>query len=158
VNTAKLSEALRAIGEDLEIRGIRCLDLRWEADTYVVEGGYQEPPSPRPVTLHYSEEDIEHLDRQGQAKRTDSPPEKDFLTLSHLFRGIGWYVENKNARLLRISNIESAGMDPVFKIEYEPHMGDPVVEERSASTFYDVCVKMYKQRGKADRRYSRWRR
>ena len=154
----KLSEALRVIGEDLEIRGIRCLDLRCDGDTYVIQCGYQEPPSPTPVTLHYSEEDIEQLDDQGQAKRNGSSAAKDFLALSHVFRGIGWYVENKKARLLGISNAESAGANPVFKIEYEPDRGDPVTEERPVSTLYDVCVNMYKQRGKTSARYGRWRR
>jgi hypothetical protein len=155
---AKLPEVLRAIGEDLEIRGIRCLDLRCKEDEYVVQCGYQEPPSPTPVTLHYSQEDIEHLDDQGQAKRNGLSPAKDFLALSHVFRGIGWYVENKNARLLRISNTESVGANPVFKIEYEADSGDPVMEERPVSTLYDVCVNMYKQRGKTSARYGRWRR
>jgi hypothetical protein len=158
VTAAKVSDALRAIGEDLEIRGIRCLDLRCDGDTYIVQCGYQEPPSATPVTLQYSQEDIDHLDDQGQAKRKDSPPAKDFLALSHVFRGIGWYVENKNARLLRISNTESVGENAVFKIEYEPDRGDPVTEERPVSTLYDVCVNMYKQRGKTSARYGRWRR
>jgi hypothetical protein len=45
------SKALRAIGQDLEMRGIKTFVIRCEADLYVVEAGYQSPPAPTPVTL-----------------------------------------------------------------------------------------------------------
>ena len=45
------SKALRAIGQDLEARGIKTFVIRCEADLYVVEAGYQSPPAPTPVTL-----------------------------------------------------------------------------------------------------------
>jgi len=161
MTTAKLSKALRAVGEDLEIRGIRCLDLRCEGDTCIVQCGYQQPPAPTPLTLHYAPDDIEHLDREGREKRQDFSPAKDFLTLSHILRGIGWYLDKRNARLLRISNNESPGTNMVFRIEYETDEGGAVVEERPVSSLYDICVNMYKQRGKDTRfgaKTGRWRR
>src|SRR5215510_1262877 len=42
------SEALRAIGQDLEARGIKTFVIRPEADFYVFEAGYQSPPAPSP--------------------------------------------------------------------------------------------------------------
>ena len=59
------SEALRTIGYDLEMRGIKAFVIRCEADLYLVEAGYQSPPAPTPVILHYTLDHIEQLDREG---------------------------------------------------------------------------------------------
>src|SRR5207253_166487 len=61
------STILRAIGQELEARGLKTFELRPDGDVYIVACGYQEPPSATPVTLHYSWEDIEDLDRAGSA-------------------------------------------------------------------------------------------
>ncbi len=155
------SKALRAIGQDLEIRDIKSLDLRYRDNNYIVQCGYQPPPSPIPVTLHYSSEDVDRLDREGQQKRRASPGGTELLTLSHLLKGIGGYLEKRKARLLRISNNDSRGSAGVFTIEYETAGGERVVEERSVSSIYDLCVNMYRQREKnpsAADKYRRWRR
>ncbi len=158
---ANYSKALRAIGQDLEIREIKSLDLRHRDKNYIVQCGYQPPPSPIPVTLHYSPEDLDRLDREGQQKRQASASGTELMTLSHLLRGIGGYLEKRKARLLRISNIDCPGSATVFTIEYETDVGERVVEERSVSSIYDLCVGMYRQRGKnpsgADK-FRRWRR
>lgn len=155
------SKALRAIGQDLEIRDIKSLDLRYQDKNYIVQCGYQPPPSPIPVTLHYSSEDVDRLDRESQERRQASSGGTELLTLSHLLRGIGGYLEKRKARLLRISNNDSPGSAAVFTIEYETDVGERVVEERSVSSIYDLSVNMYKQRGKnlsAADKYRRWRR
>lgn len=160
MKSVEFAKELRAIGQDLEIRGIRCFDLRYEKDRYVVEGGYQAPPAPMPVALHYTADDIERLDVEGQKNR-EKVPAKDFLGFSQLLRGIGGYLDKRNACLVRISNNESPGSDPVFRVEYITAERETVVETRTVSSLYDICVNMYKQRGKLmDRaaRYARWRR
>jgi hypothetical protein len=155
------ANALRAIGQDLEMRDIKTLDLTIMGTQYVVKCGYQTPPSPMPVTLYYSPEDVERLDQEAREKRRDTASPGDFLTLSHILRAIGGYVEKKNARLLRVSNNDSAGNDSLFRVEYETAEGDHVVDDRSGSAIYEICVHMYKQRGKLPDHYSkyaRWRR
>jgi hypothetical protein len=62
------SDALRAIGRDLDLRGIRTFVLRSEPDVFLVEGGYQPPPAIMPVTLHYTLCDIERLNREAQER------------------------------------------------------------------------------------------
>src|SRR5512132_1411705 len=98
------SEALRAIGQDLEARGIKTYVIRPAADFYVVEAGYQSPPAPTPVTLHYTLDDIERLDHEGRERRDHDSGFEDFLRLSQILRAIGSYVGRKGARLLSISN------------------------------------------------------
>ncbi len=98
------SEALRTIGQDLELRGIKTFFIKCEADLYVVEAGYQSPPAPTPVTLHYNLDDIEQLDRQARERSDRNSAVKDFLSLSQILWAIGSYVTSKGARLLSVSN------------------------------------------------------
>jgi hypothetical protein len=142
------SVALRAIGQDLEARGIKTFVIRCEADLYVVEAGYQSPPAPTPVTLYYTLNDIEQLDREGRERDNCNSGAKDFLSLSQSLRAIGTYVGRKGARLLSVSNNALTGTMPVVKIEYETAQGEQVVDDRTGSAIYDMCVSFYKLRAR----------
>lgn len=140
-------EALRAIGHDLEMRGVKTFVVRCEADLYVVEAGYQAPPAPTPVILHYTLDDIEQLDREGRKGDDRDSSAKDFLSLSQILPAIGTYVGRKGARLLSVSNnaLTAAAM-PLVTIEYETAQGERVADGRTAFAIYDMCVRFYKLR------------
>lgn len=142
------SEALRAIGQDLEARAIKTFVIRPEADFYVVEAGYQSPPAPTPISLHYTLNDIERLDHEGRERRDYDAGVEDFLRLSQILRAIGSYVSCKGARLLSTSNNASMGTMPVVRIEYETSQGEKVVDDRTGSAIYDMCVSFYRLRGR----------
>jgi hypothetical protein len=150
------SLALRAIGQDLEARGIKTFVIRCEADLYVVEAGYQSPPAPTPVTLYYTLDDIEQLDREGREGDNCNSSVKDFLSLSQSLRAIGTYVDRKGARLLSVSNNASTGTMPVVTIEYETAQGARVIDDRTGSAIYDMCVSFYKLRGRSRLRSLFW--
>jgi hypothetical protein len=145
------SEILRVIGQDLEIRGIKAFDIRNEGEMVLVQCGYQSPPAATPVTLHYSARDIEELKPQAAEKRGQASKPGDFFTLSQTLRAIGGYVDQKKARLIRLSNNDCHGADVVFRIEYETWERERVVDDRSGSAIYDLCINMYKRRGKLAR-------
>src|SRR5438046_2641911 len=105
------STILRAIGQELEARGLKTFELRPDGDVYIVACGYQEPPSATPVTLHYSWEDIEDLDRAGRAKRRKLSPPKEFVTLVQIFRAIGGYLDKNQCRIIAISNNKLLSID-----------------------------------------------
>lgn len=154
------SQALRTIGQDLELRGIKSFLIKCEADLYVVEAGYQSPPAPTPVSLHYTLDDIEQLEREAGKKNDRDSVAKDFLSLSQILWAIGTYVTSKGARLLSVSNNASTERMPVVKIEYETVQGDRVVDDRTGSAIYDLCVSVYKLRGTSNInniRYTRFR-
>lgn len=154
------SQALRTIGQDLELRGIKSFLIKCEADLYVVEAGYQSPPAPTPVSLHYTLDDIEQLEREAGKKNDPDSVAKDFLSLSQILWAIGTYVTSKGARLLSVSNNASTERMPVVKIEYETVQGDRVVDDRTGSAIYDLCVSVYKLRGTSNInniRYTRFR-
>jgi hypothetical protein len=141
------SDALRTIGRDLEFRGLKTFLLRCEAALYVVEAGYQSPPAPTPVTLHYTSDDIEQFDREIRERNDRGSALKDFLSLSQILWAIGSYVTSKGARLLSVSNNASTERMPVVKIEYETVQADRVVDELKGSAIYELCVSVYKLRG-----------
>ena len=150
------SKALRGIGQDLEARGIKTFIIRCEADLYVVEAGYQSPPALTPITLYYTLDDIEQLDRAGREEDKCNSAAKDFLSLSQILRAIGTYLSRKGARLLSVSNNASTGTMPVVRIEYETAQGERVVDDRTGSAIYDLCVSIYKLRGRSRHRPLDW--
>ena len=151
VRALSYSEILRVIGQDLEMRGIKAFDIRYEGEKILAQCGYQVPPAATPVTLHYTPRDIEELKPQGLEKRGQSLEGGDFFTLSQTLRAVGGYVDQKKARLVRLSNNDCPKADAVFRIEYETRERERVVEDRSGSAIYDLCVNMYKRRGKSVR-------
>lgn len=142
------SEILRVIGQDLEIRGIKAFDILDQGERILVQCGYQVPPAETPVTLYYTRRDIKELRLQGEEKRGQLTEQRDFFTLSQTLRAIGGHVDQKKARFVRLSNNGSYGADVVFRIEYETRDGELIIVDRSGSAIYDLCVNMYKRRGK----------
>jgi hypothetical protein len=145
------SEVLRVIGQDLEIRGIKAFDILAEGDKILVQCGYQMPPAATPVTLSYTPRDIREMRPQGEEKRGQALERRDFFTLSQTLRAIGGFVDEQKARLIRLSNNDFTGADVVFRIEYETRAGERLIDNRSGSAIYDLCVNMYKRRGKLAR-------
>ena len=126
------------------------MDLICDTTGYIILCGYQPPPAPTPVTLQYTLADILELDRTGQEQRGNSPPSNDFVTIVQILRAIGGYLDKNQARLIRISNSEPRGNSPSFSVEYETKEGMRVIDDRDGAAIYDMCVSMYKQRGKVD--------
>lgn len=161
VASTKYATALRCIGQDLERRGLKSFDIRFESNEYVALCGYQNPPAPTPVTIQYTVKDLEELDRVGSGTRGGSLALKDFLNQVQIFRTIGGYLDKNEAHLVRLSNNDAKGKVSLFVVEYITRDGERVIDDRAGSAIYDMCVTMYKQRGKmtgTSGRLSRWRR
>jgi hypothetical protein len=159
--STKYATALRCIGEDLERRGLKSFDIRSEGNEYVARCGYQDPPSPTPVTIQYTFKDIQELDRAGEGKRGEPSASTEFLNHVQIFRTIGGYLDKNEGHLVRLTNNEVNGKDFLFKVEYVTQDGERVIDDREGAAIYDMCVRMYKQRGKltgTGRRLSRSRR
>jgi hypothetical protein len=145
------SQILRAIGDDLERRDLKTFEIRKREDRYIVRCGYQSPPAVTPLTLEYGPNEIEELDQRGEESRSDPPQTLDFCKLSQTLRTIGGYLDQKKASLLRVSNNDSPGTEPIFRIEYQTTDGNSFVDDRSTAALYDMGVHLYKQRGKLPR-------
>jgi hypothetical protein len=140
--------ALRCIGQDLERRGLKSFDIRAQKRTFLVDGGYQAPPSPTPVSIEYAFEDIEELDRSGENRRGEIVRGQEFINQAQIFRTIGAYLDRNEARFVHLTNNQHKAKDTLFVVEYITRDGDLVVDDRAGAAIYDMCVQMYKQRGK----------
>ena len=154
------AQALRAIGNDLESRGLKTFEIRKHHDRYVVRCGYQSPPAVTPLVLEYTEKDIEEINSSEREKTAAGQRTVDFSTLSQTLRTIGSYLDRKKSILQGISNNDVTRSEPIFKIEYETADGSLFVEERSPAALYDIGVYLYKrQRNNSESggRHDRWR-
>ena len=142
------STALRCIAQDLDRRGLKAFDIRVVDELFVVEGGYQEPPAPAPVSIEYTARDIEDLDRSGEQRRGWPLARQDFLNQIQVFRTIGAFLDRNEARLVRLTNNREKVEDSLFTVEYLTRDGERIIDNRPGAAIYDMCVQMYKQRGK----------
>lgn len=140
--------ALRCIGQDLDRRGLKTFDIRFDGREFQAMCGYQVPPSATPVELEYRPSDIEEMDQTGEKKRGKVAPPKDFLNLPQVFRTVGGFLDRNEARLVRLTNNHQRATESTFIVEYLSREGETVIDDRAGAGIYDMCVAMYKQRGK----------
>jgi len=143
-----LSNLLRSLGQDLLRRQLKSFDIRMEGDRFVVLGGEQAPPIPPSTTLSYTPAEIRELDAQGPERRGAPASSEDFFNLVQILRTVGGYLDKLEARFIRFTNALSQGIEPLYRLEYETADGEGKVEEHSSATLYDICVAMYKRRGR----------
>ncbi len=98
-----------------------------------------------PIELQYTPKDVDRLEQEGQARRTDVYRVPDTASLSQVLRCIGAYVNQKPARLVKLIR----DLDAVT-IEYETSLGTELRETFAASALYDLWVRMYMQRAERD--------
>lgn len=159
ISASFCADALRTIGHDLQLRGIKTFLVRCESDLFVVEGGYQSPPAITPITLHYGPGDIKQLNHNSRERNDHLSVGQDFLSLSKILWAIGTYVTGGGSRLLSISNTASTETMPVVQLEYETAQGGRVVDYLKGSALYELCFNVYKLRGTSninDARYTRF--
>lgn len=112
-----------------------------------VEPDDLEPPAPararesQQLDLHFTAADIAKLERQGQSRRQASPGMPDLHSLPQVLRTIGDYLDRQGHELARVVK-----QGQTITIEHNTPDGQPSVEERTASTIYDLSVRMYLRR------------
>ena len=148
MNQINYSNTLRCIGQELSRRDFKVFDIRVEGECILARGGYSAPTASFPVAIHYSTADIKQLDLTGLENRGKLPPPEDFVNLEQVLRTFGGYLDKIEARLIRLANSESQRNGYSFRLEYKTRDGNHEVEEHSTATVYEMCVAMYKRRGR----------
>jgi len=152
---------LRAIGQDLEAKGVTQFELMPVADGYRVRAPYgatrfketrevdgqgMMSASSSPVELTYSREAIDKLDEKGRAKRGRGNGMPDFFSLSQCLRALGAVIDSKHGQLLQIDRNPQENAPPALIVQYQTSMGERIREEHSLPNLYDYCVHLYKTR------------
>ena len=123
--------ALRSIGQDLERRGLKTFDSRFDGREFIALCGYQEPPAATPVELTYRSSDIEELDQAGEKNRGKVQPPKNFMNQPQVFRTIGGFLDKNEARLVRLANNDRRAKESTFMVEYISQDGEYVLDDRA---------------------------
>jgi hypothetical protein len=100
---------------------------------------------PAKLSLRYTAKDMDRLERQGKAKRQKVAGVPDVASLSQLLRTIGAYVEEKQARLVKIARYGES-----LAIQYDTVGGERREETVSAASLYEFWVQLYLQRSGGD--------
>lgn len=99
---------------------------------------------PAKLNLRYTAKDMDRLEQQGKAKRQNVASVPDVASLSQLLRTIGAYVEEKQARLVKIARYGES-----LAIEYDTPGGERREETVSAASLYEFWAQLYVQRSKS---------
>lgn len=139
------------MGQALEGKHVQDFELSTAGPDILIRGTEgapkpTEPPTTQPTAqsanfeLRFTPEDLDRLDREGRTRRQDtvSMPE---MTLSQILRTIGDYLDRQGHQLLRIVR-----QGTTTTIEYRTPNGQRNTEERTASSLYDLSVRMYLRR------------
>jgi hypothetical protein len=139
-------DVLRSIGEDLELRGIKTFVIRYEDRCFTVDGGYQSPPAPMPVSLYYSVDEIQELGRKARERSGYVSATRNFIYLPEILSSVASYVQDREASLLTIANVQSTAAFTVIDIEYKTLHGERMSDRLLNSTVYELCVREHKRR------------
>jgi hypothetical protein len=100
-----------------------------------------EPTVDSPVELLYRVTDVERLEAEGRSRRANPHGTANPSSLSQILRCIGGYLNQKRARLLKLSREAES-----VSVKYETSLGTNMNEMLSPSDLYDLWVRMYLQR------------
>ena len=95
------------------------------------------------IELQYTSKDIERLEQEGRANRTDPNRIPEHSSLSQVLRCIGAYLVQKRARLIKLWRDSDS-----VSLEYQTSVGSMLTDKLVVGELYDLWVRMYMQRAK----------
>ena len=151
-------QQLRSIGQSLEAQRINVFELSCRGDRIVVKGQPEKEPSLLATlrnwqkqrrsdglnsSLMFTHQDIDQIDRQGRANRSQVNRLPDFYSLANTLRTVGWYLDLKGAQLMEIHKRPLS-----LTILSRNQAGHPEYEERTIASFYELFLRLHGDRGK----------
>jgi hypothetical protein len=99
------------------------------------------PGSSGSLRLQITQADIDKLEGDGQALRSDWERRPLSHSLPQVLRTVGWYVDHKKGQLLKISR-----NGETLSVSYTGWLGTEKVETLALMQIYDMWVHLYKRR------------
>jgi hypothetical protein len=97
--------------------------------------------SSRSLRLEFTQKDIDRLERDGQALRSDWNASPLAHSMPQLLRTVGWYVDHKQGRLHKLSKDGDS-----LTVSYLKAIGTEKIETFTLLQLYDMWVHLYKRR------------
>jgi hypothetical protein len=151
-SNTEYAKPLRAIGQDLAKLHVQKFELESDCNDYIVRSMVEAAdqvdhdaatPNYKTPELRYTPEDLNRLEREGQAKRRDLNKMPNARSISEVLRAAGAYVNDTSSRLLGV-----IWQNQSVRIMYETALGSQEVDEIEVSSLYDFCMHMYLHRDK----------
>ena len=151
-SNTKYAKPLRAIGQDLKKLHVQKFEMESDGNDYIVRSMVEADQvnhdaatsSYKTLELRYTPEDLNRLEREGQAKRRDLNQMPNARSISEVLRATGAYINDSSCRFLRV-----IWQNQSVRIMYETPLGDQTVDEIEVSSLYDFCMHMYLHRDKS---------
>ena len=99
------------------------------------------PGFSRLLRLQFTQADIDKLERDGQALRSDWERSPLSHSLPQILRTVGWYVDHKKGQIHKISKTADT-----LSVSYTGLLGNQKFETLTLVQIYDIWVHLYKQR------------
>jgi hypothetical protein len=143
------ASALRCIGQSLESMELKAVDVKTHGDNYVIQAWNKGTSTSMDIERHCSLEDLKQLEMDGREKRKTLPGLPNLLSLSHVLRLAGNYVDRMRGRLIRVSWQDQSDKIQSVTIQYEPHQPERREHtELQTTVIEEICLHIYKQRKK----------
>lgn len=132
------SHILRVIGQSLADLDLKAFELHAQDDIFMVHGWNKGTSIAVSIDRRYTLEDLEHLDSEMRRERR---PGGNLLSLAHVLRTAGNYIDLLGGILLRVEWQFQSDKVQCITIQYRsPDEHDGAIEE--------VCVHIYKEKKK----------
>lgn len=165
----EFAKELRALGQAIEKFSFSSFVLQIDSGIYVVTGRAIIPPETvrfsfsrfvrellrgshptatvtaktGEIDLRFTPEEIEKFDVRGRVKRQDAGKMPDPYSISHILRGAGSYLDNRDATNLVGITLK----DRWVTVKYQTAEGRLEQAKQDLEYFYNYWVKMYMRRG-----------
>jgi hypothetical protein len=131
----------------LEKMELKAVELKSHGDIFVVQGWHRGPFSSMDFEKHYTLDEVKKLDVEGRQKRSPFPSLPNLLSLSHVLRLAGSYIDRMNGRLVRVSWQDQSDKIQSITVQYEPFQSDRHDHaDHQICTIEEICLHVYKQR------------
>jgi hypothetical protein len=145
----RYSHALRCIGQSLESKDLKALELKINGDSYLIQGWNKGTSMSLDLEKCYTADDLKTLEIEGKRKRKAQPGLPNLLSLSQVLRLAGNYVDRMQGRLLRVSWQDQSDKIQSITIQYEQApIERPGQNDSQFATIEELCLHVYKQRKK----------
>jgi hypothetical protein len=143
------SSVLRCIGQSLESMELKAADVKTHGDNYIIQAWNKGTSTSMDIERHCSPEDLKQMELDGREKRKALPGLPNLLSLSHVLRLAGNYVDRMRGRLIRVSWQDQSDKIQSVTIQYEPNQPERREQgEHQTTVIEEVCLHIYKQRKK----------
>jgi hypothetical protein len=144
----RYSNALRCIGQNLESMELKAVEIKTHGENYVVQLWYKGISLSMDLEQHYTLDDIKQLEIKGREKGKAFGASPNLLSLSHVLRLAGNYVDRIGGRLIRVSWQDQSDKIQSVTIQFEPSSGSRGGKqgESQVTTIEELCIHIYKQK------------